>query len=375
MNFLVHCTDIGGHQLEYLHHIYMHASKKNEHEYIFVVPERFKEDSKVLSWPICSNIIIDYLDKNELKQTDSSLLKKSFLKSKNLSKYLKKYHADNVILIDLISYIPFIILCVPFSVKIRGIIYRIYLYEWKKESLVKKVLDVCKYVLMTRFSMFEKVFILNDSSASSYLNHLYHTTKFCYLPDPVASVISYQPRNIRDALNISPEKTIFLHPGGMLPYKGTLNILRALDKLEKNKCDKLAIIMAGQSKSIQPDFGMLLKKLDTKVQIIHIEGYIPFEQLADLFKTCNFVLIPYLTKSQSSGIVGHAAYYEKPVIAAKGGVIGKMVQKWKLGILLDEPSVFCIQELLARKLTIYRCGNSYSKDHSVELFNKVIFDK
>lgn len=374
MKILIHCTSIGGHQLEYIHHLYMGALETIDNEYVFVVPKRFGIDSKNLEWPNASNINIVYIEENKSKQIDGNILKQAFYKSKNLKEYIKKYSIDKVILIDLISYLPFIFLFVHKNVKIRGIIYKIYLYEWKCENIIKKTLDVIKYIIMRQFQIFEKVFILNDISAPSHLCKLYRTNKFCYLPDPVASLGSYQGINIREELGITSDKIVLLHPGGMLPYKGTLNILKAIDQMQPDECKRLVLITAGQSTPIQPEFNKLVDKIKNKIQIIHIEGFIPFEQLADLFSTCDFVIIPYLTKSQSSGIVGHAAYYEKPVIVARGGVIGKMVRKWKLGILLDEPSIYCIQEFLSKDIVAYQSKNTYCIDHSVEIFNKIIFN-
>ena len=59
-----------------------------------------------------------------------------------------------------------------------------------------------KYIIFSRLNVFYKVFILNDTAAASYLNRLYNTDKFYYLPDPIASLQNYKPKDIRHKYNI-----------------------------------------------------------------------------------------------------------------------------------------------------------------------------
>ena len=104
----------------------------------------------------------------------------------------------------------------------------------------------------------------------------------------------------------------------------------------------------------------------------------PFEKMADLFVTCDYVLIPYLAKGQSSGIVGHAVYYGKPVVVAGEGVIGKIVRKWKLGHLLrdsSEDSICWILRYLMNNTPAYNMKRrDYLTGHSIEKFNHAIYE-
>lgn len=366
---LIHSTFVGGHQLEYLHHLYMGAISLTHNNYIFVVPKKFFIDGKSLSWPESSNIQMVTTTYSE----KGGMLSKSYRLCKDLAQYINMYKASEVILIELMSYLPFLPFQISSKVKVSGIIYRIYLYDWKSESRLKRLLEIFKYVLFSRFKVFDRIFILNDSASSAYLNKLYHTSCFCYLTDPVASLPDYKGKNIRDELCIDQGKTIYLHPGGMLPYKGTIEILKALTLLNEQQLDQMAIIFSGRiTPSIRKEFNYYLEELKDKVQIVLIEGYLPFERLADLFITSDYVLIPYKVKSQSSGIVGHAAYYKKPVIVAKGGVIGKLVRKWQLGYLLNAPTPFYISDFLCHPQTSDYKENNYKEDHSIDNFINTI---
>lgn len=362
---LIHSTFVGGHQLEYLHHLYMGAISRTHNNYVFVVPKNFFIDGESMSWPESSNIQIVTTTYSE----KGGMLTKSYRLCKDLAQYINMYKASEVILIELMGYLPFLPFLISSKVKVSGIIYRIYLYDWKSEPNLKRLLEIFKYLLFSRFRVFDRVFILNDSASSVYLNKLYHTSRFCYLTDPIASLPNYVAKNIRSELGVEQGKTIYLHPGGMLPYKGTIEILKALTLLNEQQLDKLAIIFSGRVTPIlREEFDYYLEKLKNKVQIVLIEGYLPFERLADLFITSDYVLIPYKVKSQSSGIVGHAAYYKKPVIVAKGGVIGKLVRKWQLGFLLKSPLPEEIASFLIHPQPFEYKENDYKEEHSVDNF-------
>ena len=367
--FLVYCNFIGGHQLEYVHHLYVGASKHAENNYIFSVPSDFEKVCNKLEWPEAGNISIKIIEDNDIPSKTGGLLRRVYTNCKALRKYVKRFNATHVILISLIEYIPFLPLFLYSSVKVRGILYRIYLYEWRKEGKIKKALDVIKFKILSKCRVFDSVFILNDNKAASLLNKLYSTNKFIYLTDPIVVVDSYKPHNIRTELGIESGKRIFLHPGGMLRRKGTLEILNALISLDENACQKIAVVFAGRvTNEIEKEFRTLYERAKNRVQLVLMEGYLPFERLADLFETSDYVLIPYTDNSKSSGIIGHAAYYHRPVIVAQGGIIGKIVKKWELGYLLNKADSKSIKEFIKELPCDYNFNEEYVKTHSIEAF-------
>ena len=376
--FLIHTDSIGGHQLEYIHHLYMGALLRPEDDFVFVLPQRFEKDSIRLNWPKSSNVKLIVLQANEEAPHNCNLLKKGWKNSKVLAKYAKQYKVSDIVTISLITYLPFLPLFIR-NVRVRGIIYRIYLYEWKDETLCMKIQDAMKYLIMSRFKVFFRVYMCNDSASAQCLNRIFKTDKYRFMPDPVASLQNYKGKDIREELGISSSKIVLLHPGGMDSYKNTLGILRSLLLLDKTCSDKFSVILAGRVvPGIRKEFDELYKKVSQKIQIIFLEGYLPFEKLADLFVTCDYVLVPYTVKSQSSGIVGHAAYYGKPVVAVQGGVIGKMVRRWHLGKLLYKSSKESIYQFLSGvidKPSFSTAGNSYLESHSVEMFCHVLMSE
>lgn len=373
-NILIYCHYIGGHQLEYLHHIYMYAYSHPEQKFMFVVPKRFYVDSSKMKWPQCENV--SFVDiQNEYKQNNGNRYKQAFYRCLELGRVVKKNSVGEIILIELVSYLPFLPLFVSSHIKVKGILYRIYLYEWKQESLFKRIQDALKYLILSKFKVFDKVFLVNDLVSSRYLNNLYSCAKFCYLPDPVAKIEIEDRIDIRKRYSIDKNKQMILHPGGMLRYKGTIEILKALESLDKEILDRYAFVFAGQvSNDIKKDFYRIKERLERKVQIVLIEGFLPFELLANLFEACDRVLIPYKTKSQSSGIVCHSASFRKPVIVAHGGVIGRTVRDYHLGHLLKEATTEEIIEYLIKYPEWEYTPNNYLAEHSVASFNDSLFN-
>ena len=369
---LIYCPRSAGHRLEYLHHLFVGASQNLEDSYIFAVAQDFYSNKDKFEWSEANNI--SFLDIPESFITETSnVLAKSYFRCKGLGWAVKQVEPDKAFVLDMIEYVPFLPLFVPSSVKVSGIIYRIYLYEWSTESISMKIQDWLKYKIFSTFRVYDRIFMLNDSEAAIELNRRFKSSKFKYLADPVAVINSPERLSIREAFNIPEGNIILLHPGGMLPYKGTLEILEALLLLDKEKAKKITVIFAGQvTKSIRERFFILFEKVKERVQVILNEGLLPFEKLGGYFVECDWVLIPYKIKSQSSGVVGHAAYFKKPVIAVKGGLIGNNVEKYKLGVLLDDASPNSIKGILENLPSCNVQENKYVEIHSIEAFTNTI---
>lgn len=376
--FLVHTHSIGGHQLEYLHHIFMEALRRTNERFIFLIPIRFNEDSNRMIWPKASHIELVVMQPEDEVPLGWGILRKGWRNSRTIRKYASKYEATDVIVVSLMEYLPFLSFSLDRRIRVRGIVYRIYLYEWKTESFLKKCLDVLKYLLISHHRVYDRVMICNDTASAQYLNRLFDTEKFRYMPDPVGALPDYTGKDLRKELGISTSDTFFLHPGSMNAYKNTLSILKALCELDENSSVKPVVVFAGQVREgIQEEFGRLYREAEKHARLFHIKGYLSFETLADLFHSCDYVLIPYKIKSQSSGIVGHAAYYGKPVVAVKGGVVGKLVRKWRLGYLLEDSSaasICCFISESLRKSPESTKGNSYYTSHSIKGFCSSILD-
>ena len=373
MNYLIYCPRIAGHRLEYIHHLYLGAIKRKNKNYVIVVPREFDLIKNKFKWPLANNITFCYIEKEIIQSFKCNFILSELRKCKHLQNVIKVYKPEEVIVLDMIEYVPFLPLFVSSKVKVSGIIYRIFLYEYKEEGIIKRFLDVFKYKWMSAFPVYDRIFILNDIKSAAEINTRFSSSKYLYLPDPVVPIEKIDEFDFRDEYKIPKDNVILLHPGGMLPYKGTIEILKALNLLDGKSLNNITIIFAGRvTESIKEEFDALCNCIKTKVQLIVEEGFLPYERLGALIKQCDWLLIPYKTKSQSSGIVGHAAYFEKPVIAVKGGVIGNIVSTHKLGVLIDSPTPECIKDAILSIPDKITCKNNYCKVNTIENFNNII---
>ena len=68
--------------------------------------------------------------------------------------------------------------------------------------------------------------------------------------------------------------------------------------------------------------------------------------MKSLLDQCYAIVIPYKNPESSSGILGHAAASNKPVITTGKGLLKELVEQYSLGLLIDEVK----PELIAGKI-------------------------
>ena len=325
---LIFEPQISGHHLEYIHHIHTGATKCPKTKFIFAVPERFTSVKDKFSWIEADNITIELLDNNALNNKLKII--------RLLFRLYKKFKPQEVFFITLMWLMPFLALFSFAKVKLSGIIYNIYLYNWKTSSILGKAKNALLYSLFTYCRCFKHIFILNDNSAVAVLNKVWHTNKYIYLPDPFVPIDCDQVRNLRSELNINDKKIVYLHFGAMSERKGTLDIFNMVENTPSNELDKYCIIFAGKvGNDIKQQFYAYYEKWKNKIQIIIEDDFVDYERIGSYLITCDAVLLPYKYVNVSSGVIGYCAQFNKPAIATNKGLIGKLVRKNKLGRVIN----------------------------------------
>lgn len=368
MKTLVYETILAGHRLEYIHHVYIGACERPEGQYVFVIPPSYMKQDVSLEWPQKDNIKIVALNENEVLQaTQGSNIKKKWHQYRLLRKYARREHPDVVLLIMMMSIVPFLFLPISAGVKIWGIIYRIYLYEQNFMSSKTSFFNRCVYRLFICQTKFEKLFILNDKTSTEKLNKIYKTNKFQYIPDPIPSIDKGKLVNIRSQIGANDHDIIYLHFGGLTKRKGTLCILESLQMMEKSTLSNRIFVFAGRLyPDIRNEFNRLVHELSCKVRIIVYEGFCSYSLLNNLCYSCDAILMPYSNTSQSSGVIGYAAYFRKPVIAPGYGLLGNLVSCYNLGITMNDVSPAEMAGALKNQLPSVK--NNYSESHTMKEF-------
>ena len=373
---LIFDTSVRGHRLEYIHHLYIKAISYPQTSFVFALPKDFLNVKNKLNWPETSNIKFHLFE--EESQFSTPFIVSAFKISCFLKNIIKQYTIDTVFIISMMHLMPVLSFVLPKKVKITGIIYTIYLYTWKETPRFKRRKEAFKYQLLAKMSRFKKIFILNDATSTRYFNRLFKTNKFLFLPDPFVSIKQDQLCNLRQELNIPTTKKVFLHFGGLTHRKGTLEILKAIELLSEKELEDKCFIFAGKVyEDIKQEFYQLANKQSKRVQLLFFDEFCNFSFLGSLSLSSDYILTPYKDTAQSSGILGFAAQFNKPVIAPQENLIGKLVEKYKLGITLKKVDALSLASTI-KSLHIIREEprepSSYLKINSVENFTNNIFN-
>ena len=339
MRTLIFDSSVTGHHLEYLHHYYMEAIGHTDEEYVIMVPNDFIKVKKEYEWPYGSNISFVYiLEEDEKLLKETNFYKLGWNTSKILQRAVRNIKPDRVLLTMLMQFIPFIIFLLPRNVRVRGIMYKIYLYEVHRMGKLRLAAERFRFWLTTRSSKTEQIFVLNDEDSARTFNTLYSTSKFRSLPDPVPSVDFSKVKSVREELGVSPVEKLYLHFGGLDGRKGTIDILKSIIASKKGELKDSCFVFAGRiNKNTLNDFYDLLSVAKEKTRILVFDQFCSYDFLWNLCYSCDVILMPYHLTSLSSGILGYAAVFNKPVIGPDNGLIGNLIKKYELGISTQFP--------------------------------------
>lgn len=374
--FLFFQPSLNGHFLEYLHHEYMGAlSRENDH-FVFVVPESIKKQGEELSWPKGENVDFCFVPDDDMSSCNQvSAVRRSLSQSFIIGKLCKKYKVDICFLNDLINAMPFIVFFLPRRCRVSGILYGI--YRWNKDQLPfkKKMFNNIIYKLYSKKRYFKNVFLLNDSDSPTYYNRLFNTTTFSYIPDPINISIDYIPKdNLRAELGIKPTDEVFLQLV-VQKRKHPFEILDAIRHLPNHELNNKVFIFTGNiEKEIEGRFLQEVEMLRTKVRIILKTGWVSYETIYDMFQISNYCFTLYDNTNMSSGVLGYAAYFNTKVIGVNNGLLGFLVNKYRLGICVNEIKQEEIRKAMLDITDYPTTCNDYVKNNSIGYFVNTIFN-
>lgn len=379
MNILVYEMCLSGHRLEYLHHLYLIALDMQEDHFYFVLPETFNNVKDLLFWPEAKNVTIELKpSENEWlygRPSLADLFRKQRQEAKTVNHYIKKFRIHRLFAIKVIDFSFFFPFFLLKGVKIDGIQYS--LFPWADKNFLVGKLDYLKYMIYIIWPCFNIIYTLNDKKSAEKLDKIFHTSKFKFLPDPFMPVEADWPSNFRKEHGIGAEQVVFAHFGGLSSRKGTLLIMESLKSLSKEEKEKYVFVFAGRVyEDIKAAFYELYDNMRGSVRIIVKDEFISYSELASLCCDCNAILIPYFVTNQSSGIIGYASQFGKPVIAPSKGLLGQLVSEFRLGItlpLLNTESLKRAYETVS-KGRVDKPTRLYCEKNNVKNFQSVIID-
>ena len=168
--------------------------------------------------------------------------------------------------------------------------------------------------------------------------------------------------------------------GEISPRKGIFHLLKALNNLPHLNLDKINVTIAGNPSIYKGKILIEIDKLNEKHPNLFKEVLlerITDDKFEELLYASDIVLCLHQVVEGSSGILGKAALFSKPVIGPNKGLIGELIDEYKLGIQIDttvvEQIIYAINKaILLEDSLILRDCQKYVDEHSPDKFVKTL---
>jgi len=391
---LIYDISLDGHRLDYTRYLFeyiqAHPALK-QHLHFCLPPETQEQLSELLD-----GLTIHYLPADLVASTvgtpplQKSLIEWPYLRDVLLTKHL--YTHITFLNIDRFQYIVGSAAFRRTNIQSSGIFFQPYPRVWTQMGNVlnsgKAVLKKQRKALQLRWFLrnkhLDKIFILNDQSTIDKLNALANreTLLFHYLPDPIAEHSYASTESIFERYDLEAGRKIFLLFGTMNAKKNALNIIQSLAEVDEKWHSKITLLILGKANDA---YAQQIEQLKLKVLQQHPNLQITFgnhfvyqEERDTAFDQADVILMPYINFYSSSNVLGHAAKFEKPVIAANTGLMEEIVNKNNLGITLNPHDTRAIaqsiESYLEDEATLQTSGQHFVQQHNSTAFAKTLLD-
>jgi glycosyltransferase involved in cell wall biosynthesis len=353
--YLIFEPEYFGHHVSYVQILlsFINCNSVN-HEFIFIthpeVIKRLKSFHHISDSPKQNNIKLISLKNHEiLKCNTKNLVLKSLACWLTTKMYANQLKADHIhyLYLDHMQLPLSLRLPLPKAVTISGILFRPsvhYSQFSKNDRNIKEIIrDARKnvfYRFMLKNPIVSVVFTLDQYFLEYYKERLHNSNKLRFLPDPtILTENNGQFYSEEPTISFRNTTKLFLLFGALDERKGIYRTLEAICKLHPDVLDKARFIYAGQlNPHIEHDFIERLKKARHSNQNMNVDiqnQYLSNQEIRELVKACDVVLMPYQRHVGSSGLLLTAAAFRKPVITQDFGLLGTLTKKYRLGLVVD----------------------------------------
>lgn len=167
----------------------------------------------------------------------------------------------------------------------------------------------------------------------------------------------------RGILEIPEDEKILLFFGFVRKYKGLKHIISALPEIIK-QVDNIKLYIVGDFDGDKEQYLEQIEKKKVKGSVRIFDGYIPDNEVEKFFASCDLVVLPYESATQS-GIVQIAYGFRKPVVVTNVGGLPEVVENKKTGYVVEAGD----DSQLAKAVT------SFFSEHKAEEFEKNVIQE
>lgn len=248
---------------------------------------------------------------------------------------------------------------------------------------LKGLLELYRIRCLRNRSNLQRLYILNDERTARFIQ------KWVKLPggvipllDPVDSLPD-ETVDFRIKHGIPEDAVVFGLIGAHRSGKGVQEALSIMAEW-KPKTDKpVVLLLAGEClPAFEEELQSSLSEWgleEREVRLITDLRFLSREDLSACFTCSDYLLMPYRNVYGSSGILGHAARYRKPVLASKGGLIGHLTREYGLGHTFKPTNgnafLDALDKAIAGDVSQDESGaERYLNANSVESFQQTLLD-
>lgn len=369
---LIYELDNSGHHLGYLENLILDASNA-DCNIILLCTRAIKNNLLKSNISIPSNFEIIALHESEENHIFSYkfFLKKSLAELSLIKKYLAEYRINELFFMH-INPFQIALLLWPFAysskIAISGILFnpvipfsRIYSFKEKLCLILPTLRKRLQLYLLSKNKYVKKIYILNDAENASILNRVFKKKNF------FASVVDPYPLSLLGnnfGNHLSHEDRdknssyIFLLPGAISPRKNCLTIMDALESLSHSLVQSIELRIVGKVSESNVDYKkriiLRLNQINQQsklLKVIFIDEHLSNSAFLEEFKRASGIIALYKKFYGSSGIIGNACHFSKPLLVNKSGLAGSIVSSKNLGICVDVNNVGEIKKSLYRMIT------------------------
>ena len=176
--------------------------------------------------------------------------------------------------------------------------------DLKKVNVKPSFANKAGVLVATRLILSASRVVVMVKSYADYLRKHYNNKRILFIPHGSLG---------NDCISIDPQEKTVLMFGHMGPSKGLLTMLTAFEKIKKERSD-VQLVIAGTNHPNYPGYlDKFIKKAPPKVVFT---GYVPDENLCQVFGMANVVVTPYSIALGTSGVFHLACGFGKPIVSS-----------------------------------------------------------
>jgi len=206
-------------------------------------------------------------------------------------------------------------------------------------------------MVATRLILSASRVVVMVKSYKDYLKKHYKNKGILFIPHGNMS---------HNCASIDPEDKVILMFGHMGPFKGLPTMLRAFEKIAKERND-IHLIIAGANHPNYPTYlDEFIKKAPPKVVFT---GYVPENDLCKVFGMADVVVTPYLLATGTSGVFHLACGFGKPVVSSNLPEIRELLSDGALALLVPPGDADALKDAILKVLNNKEVANKMAKQN------------